>query len=288
MDRCQVGAEECPNAELTVTEDGLEATLLLSEEGLGTPDVPMTLEVLAGLSDEGGVVTGVSSFYDFQFVPSFEDSGDLVSFDDGFYVIGAVIDDPIEGVNLKLVGEIVANEQGRVAISMGAADPIGEAPKNTMEPTSLTIDDTDQGYGVHALGSLIQTTEGDRFLETEPFEVNILIDNLGIALKGLTLSAKILDDGEFEGTTLDGTLAYKELELTNSGEPFFAFEAGTVTFKGRSIPEGDTPEGAPMVCSEQCGALTAQCAPPEDFPGEGFCGVSTTSDEEQEEDVSDE
>ena len=242
LDRCQVGGAECPNAELTVSGDGLEAILLLDEAGLGTPDVPMTLEVLPGLSDVGGVVTGVSTFYDFQFVPSFEDSGEQVSFDDGFFVIGAVIDDPIEGVNLKLVGEIVANDQGRVAISMGAADPVGaDTPKNTMDPTVLAIDETDQGYGVHALGSLVQTTEGDRFLETEPFEVNILIDNLGIALKGLTLSAKLLEDGEFEGTTLDGTLAYEELELTNSGEPFFAFEAGTVTFKGRSIPEGQVP-----------------------------------------------
>lgn len=284
LSQCSVNGEDCPDAELSVSDDGLEATLTLGEDGLGTPDVPMTVEVLEGLSDEEGVLTGVSSFFDFQFVPSFEDSGNQVSFENGFFVLGAVIDDPIEGVNLKLVGEVIADENGRIAIAMGAADPIGDAPKNTMDPTALKMDSTDQGYGVHAMGSLVQTTEGDRFLETEAFEVNILIDNLGIALKGLTLSAKVLDDGEFEGTSLDGTLAYKELELTNSGEPFFAFEAGTVTFKGRSIPAADLPDGAPEVCGNLCGALTAQCNPPADFPAEGMCGVVDEVEEETNED----
>ena len=268
--RCTPNDEDCPDASVTLSEDGMRAEVLLSEEGLGQPDVPMTLEVLPGLRDEEGRATGVSGFFDFQFIPSFDGTGEGVAFNDGFYVIGAVIDDPIEGVNLKLIGEVISTDAGRVAIAMGAADPIGDAPKNTMDPLSLKIDSSDQGYGVHAMGNLVEVANGDRFIETEPFDVSIFLDKLGIGLKGLVLSAKVIDQ---EGglSVLDGTLAYTTLELTNDGVPFFNFEAGTVTFEGREIAEGQVPEGAPTVCEEPCGGLAAQCAPPAEFPEEGTC-----------------
>ena len=266
--RCTPMDEDCPNASVTVSEDGLSAEVLLSEEGLGQPDVPMTLEVLPGLSDRAGRETGVSGYHDFQFIPSFEGM-EGVAFNDGFYVLGAVIDDPIEGVNLKLVGEIISTGTGRVAIAMGAADPIGDAPKNTMDPLSLKIDETDQGYGVHA-GKPRGGGERRPLRRDESFDVSIFLDKLGIGLKGLVLSAKVIDQDNGL-SILDGTLAYTTLELTNDGVPFFNFDAGTVTFEGREIAPGQVPEGSPTVCEEPCGALAAQCEPPAGFPEEGTC-----------------
>ena len=272
---CGGDAGTCEGAELTVAKDRMSASLLLPSGGLGEPDVPMTLEVLSGLRDDLGHPTGVSSFFDFQFLPSFEQIGAKVPFASGYFVIGASIDEPIQGVNLKLVGEVLADDEGRVAVAMGAADPIGDAPKNTMDPATLKIDDTDQGYGVHAMGSLVQVENGDRFLETEKFSVNIRIDNLGIILQGLMLSAKVVDDGA-GGETLDGTLTYQTLDLINKvgGEDklLHSYKGGNpVTFQGRSIPSELVPSGAPTVCEEPCGGLTAQCAAPEDFPAEGMC-----------------
>ena len=275
LDSCGGDAGACEGAELRVSEDRLSASILLPETGLGEPDVPMTLEVLPGLRDDKGRPTGVSNYFDFQFLPSFEGTGDSVPFQDGFFVIGASINEPIQGVNLKLIGEVISDDSGRVAIAMGAADPIGDAPKNTMDPASLEMDETDQGYGVHAMGSLVQVENGDRFLETEKFEVNIRIDNLGIVLQGLMLSAKVVasDDG---GEILDGTLTYQTLDLinkvNNEDDLLHSYDGGNpVTFEGRSIPLNLVPSGAPTVCDEPCGTLTAQCEPPEDYPAEGIC-----------------
>ena len=273
LDLCGGVEGDCDGAELKVADDRLSATLVLPEEGLGEPDVPMTLEVLSGLLDDAGHPTGISSFFDFQFLPSFEATGNTVSFNEGFFVIGASINEPIQGVNLKLIGEIIADDSGRIAIAMGDADPIGDAPKNTMDPSTLEMDKTDQGYGVHAMGALVEVENGDRFLETEKFAVNIRIDNLQIVLQGLMLSAKIVDMGD-EGELLDGTLTYQNLDLINKVDDklIHSYEGGNpVTFQGRSIPSELVPEGAPTVCDEPCGGLTAQCEPPEEFPEEGMC-----------------
>ncbi len=165
LENCSVNGG-CALAELSLSEDRMEATLILTDDGLGKPDVPMTLEIQAGLTDDAGISSGISRFFDFQFVPSFEGVSESVPFVDGFFVIGAVIDDPIEGVNLKLIGEIRAEGAGGLAMAMGAADPIGDAPKNTRDPEARKMDGTSHGYGGHPVGNLEQGESGERFLET--------------------------------------------------------------------------------------------------------------------------
>ncbi len=264
---CTPGSS-CGATRLAVADDARSATLTLDEE-LGRPDVPLILEVAEGLGDEGGAKTGVASLFDFQFRHTRKANEEPVEFDQGVYVIVAEIADPIPAV-LTLITETRVAPDGRAALAGAEGDEINGAPKNTRDPANLIVDAGPEGYAVFT-GGFVTLDGGERFLETDPIEMTLVLGPIIVAIHDVRINAKIVRSEETGRDRLDGTLSFSSVTL-NPGEDGFDYPAGNAPFSADRVPDELVPAGTPQLCGDLCGAVDGICEPPVDFPPADFCG----------------
>ena len=267
LDTCHLADAPCGDADLALSADATSVEIILARSTLGAPGLPLILEVEDGLTDTGGAARGIPEWFDIQFSPRREPNSEPVDFDDGVYIIVAEIDDPVPAI-ITLVTDIQVIPDGSLALAAAEGDPIGDAPKNTRDPTELMVDDTDKGFGLHAWG-FIQQTEGARYIDTDPIEVSL---NLGITLviHDIRINGAIARNEELGTDRIDGTVSFSGLTL-NPGENEANYPAGNKAFTADRAPDDLVPDGTPRVCGDLCGAVTAQCEPPFDFPGDAMC-----------------
>jgi len=272
LEHCTHTSSPCGATALVVHDDRLGATIEFDRETLGKPDVPFILEVLPGVKGDNGAETGRSVWFDFQFKPLPEAPEEAIPFDAGYYIIVAKTDQP--PATMSLVTDVMVLADGRVALAGGEADEIGDAPKNTTDPTKLRMDDSPLGYAVFALGRIRLSEEGERFLETDPFAISVTQGPVRVLLEGTRITCKVVVNPETGHDRLDGTLSWEKITLfAGTTDPLeYEYEAGGTTIDAADYVSPDlVPEGAPSVCGDLCGVVTAQCEPPEGFPGEDFC-----------------
>lgn len=269
LDTCRLADAPCGDADLTLAEDGASAELLLARDTLGAPGLPLLLEVTRELTDLGGSSRGVPAWFDVQFSPRREPNTEPVDFDDGVYVIVAEIDDPVPAV-ITLVTDIVVIPDGSLALAAAEGDPIGDAPKNTRDPSEIDVDTTDNGFALHIWG-FVQQRDGARFIDTDPIDVSL---SLGVVLviRDVRVTGTIVRDDESGSDRIDGTVSFSGITL-NPGESEANYPAGNTSFTADRAPDALVPEGTPRVCGDLCGGVTAQCEPPFDFPGDAMCST---------------
>ena len=110
--------------------------------------------------------------------------------------------------------------------------------------------------------------------------IMILLDGVrlsGVIVKGIEdpPDYPVLADQDW----IEGTISYQKIALDSGGEPF-EYPPGNTTFFAQGIPTESIPEGVPAVCGDLCGEVTAQCNPPEDYPGETFFADLNAQDTE--------
>jgi len=269
---CGLSESPCGDATLAMADDRMSATILLDSEGLGQPDVPLALEVVAGLTNDLGSDRIAPAWFDFQFKPNDADIPDPVEpieFEDGVYMIVAVIDEPLPTV-ISLMSHFIATEDGRIAMVGAEADELGDAPRNTKDPEQLEIDVSDQGFAVFAEGTIRENEDG-RFIATDPFPIRVTLGPIVVDLTGVRFNGFLLP-GEDGHENIEGTLSFETLILdTGVGDPF-EYEASSTTFCANFVPPELVPEGTPEICGDQCGgAVGGTCLPPEGFPLNGIC-----------------
>ena len=273
MATCHPADSPCgEDTELVMSDDRLSASVTLHPDTLGQPDVPLTLEVLTGLTGDSGIATGTEYWFDFQFKPTEEDlvnSTEPIEFENGVYIIGAQVDQPLP-VIVTLLTDFVVLPDGRMAMVGAEGDEIGDAPKNTMNPDELVVDESDQGFAVFATGR-IRVSEGERFVESEPFEIKVIIGPVTATLEGVRMNGIMVADENGGVDRIEGTLSYTAITMqTGTGDPFL-YDADSTTFIALYVPEEKIPEGTPQVCGDTCGAVTGVCDQPESFPGDDIC-----------------
>ena len=273
---CRATGPDCGEARLTVAADRRSAELWLDPDGLGKAGAPLLLEVLPGLADAAGRRTRTARWFPLQFLPAAPDDPPEteVPFEDGIYLLVGTLDEPAPAV-MTYVTQVVALRDGRVALAGAEGDEIEGALKSTTDPRELFVDTTTEGYTVHATGRL-QLVEGDRFLSTEPFPIEIVTNGIVVSLDAVRIHATVVREAAVDGSVhdhLSGTFAFEGATLT-IGERSFDYEGGTTGLVGVWVPAGTCEAGAPEVCGDPCGAVVlGRCAPPEGFPGEGFCAA---------------
>ncbi len=267
VSNCRPTKSPCGDLNLELSKDRKTATLTFDPEGLGRPDVPLLLEVAAGLKGSEGAETGTNVFFDFQFRPV-EANVEGLTFEEGTYIIVGVVEQPVPAV-LTLITDIRTRADGRVVMVAAEGDEVEGEPKNTHDPTKLFVDDTDMGFALF-VGAQLRVAEdtGERFLESDPFQVVLALGSVNLTIHETRLTGKII---EVEGhDQIEGTMSFSSVELANGVSEPFSFPAGSTTITGIWVAPEDIPENSPTVCGDQCGAVTAQCEPPEGF-NEGFC-----------------
>ena len=277
LDSCTPGGDCGPNT-LTAHEDGLGATLELDPESVGRPDVPLILEVAPGLRGTNGSTLRYRQLFDFQFKPLEDDGDDLpvpgdpdyVEFQAGGYTLVAILEQPLPLI-INLVLDMERGPGNQVAALGSEADPIGDAPENTGQASELEVDRSEQGFVIFAPVQLRLAEDGTRFFESEPFDINLTFGTIYAQVADTRLTGTLSTDPDTGNERIDGTMSFGGFNLDIEGGTPFSYDASTTTFVALWWPRDEMPEGSPQICTDPCGAVTAQCEPPDDFPGEGFC-----------------
>lgn len=273
LDVCTVDTSPCDDqgSAVRVADDGMTAEIVLDPEGIGKPDVPLLVEVLAGLrSVETGADLGSARIFDFQFKPAVVQE-DPVPFEEGIYLFVSVFDEPIPNV-ITLMSDVRVTADGRFYIVGAESDEIAGAAQNTRDPEELFIDDTDQGFVVFAVGRIRENDRGERFMETETFEIQLrLLEDLIIQILGLRFTGIVVKNEDTGLDQIQGTLSFEGITLRRGENPPFTYAAGTTTFVADQVPAEHVPEGTPDMCENPCGIVPGQCEPPSPWPPEGVC-----------------
>lgn len=267
LDECRLADAPCGDADLVLADDGSSAQVLLARSTLGAPGLPLILEVTRDLADQGGATRGVPEYFDVQFSPRREPNTEPVEFDDGVYVIVAEIDEPVPAI-ITLVTDIEVMPDGSLALAAAEGDPIGDAPRNTRDPSQLSIDTSDNGFALHAWG-FVQQRSGERFLDTDPIDVHLVV-GVTLVIHDIRITGTVVHDADEDADRLDGTVSFTGITL-NPGEGEANYPAGNKSFTADRAPDVLVPDGAPRVCGDLCGDVPQQCEPPFDFPGAGIC-----------------
>jgi len=273
LDRCTLAACPAPNR-LTVADDRMSATLVVDPAGAGKPDVPLLIEVHAGLEGENGASKGASRIQDFQFKPAIV-LEEAVPFEEGIYLFVSEFSEPVPNV-ITLMSDVRTNDRGRFLIVGAESDEIEGAAQNTRDPKELFIDVTDMGFVAIAFGQIRRNDLDQRFVETETFSINLRLGPMGVDIFGLRFTGIVVKHPDTGLDRIQGTLSYEGITLTNGNRPPFTYAAGTTTFIADQVPAEDVPEGTPDICDNPCGAVPSQCDVPAVWPPEGFCGVPYT------------
>ena len=274
IESCSIPDGTCGDVTLeAIEEDGdtMGVNIAIDPMGIGRPGTPLILEILPGLQDLDGEEVGASKYYDIQFRdPNGRFNTVDVEFEDGVYIISAVVKDPVPAV-LTLISDVRVLNDGRFYLAGGEGDEINGAPKETTNPANLIVDPTDQGWTAHIAGFVKVTEDGRRLLETDPIDIRLPITPLAAELRQTRLNAEIVKDDEGHDR-IEGTLSFEQVVLIN-GVRETDLGAGAEATVGLWIDPSEAPEGYPKVCGDQCGVIGIQgtCNPPADFPEMGVC-----------------
>lgn len=274
LDNCTVAASPCDGegSTLVVADDGMSATLVLSNEGIGKPDVPLLLEVLPGLrSAETRVTVARARIFDFQFKPA-EVNEEPVPFEEGEYLFVSVFTEPLPNV-ITLISDVQTTDDGRFYIVGAEGDNYPDTDQSTTNPDDLFIDETDQGFVIFAVGTIRQNDREERFVETDRFDVRLLLLDFDIRISGMRFTGVVVKNQDTGRDQIRGTLSYESLRLlnANTGRQLFEYAAATTTFVADQIPAEKHIDGTPSMCGDPCGTVIAQCEIPEVWPPEGVC-----------------
>ena len=267
LEICRLTESPCDNNTLELSTDEMSAELNFDSNGLGRPDLPMILEVIKGLSDKQGRSTGISTWFDIQFIPPLPDTPqEPVPFEEGIYLLVGSIDDPIPAL-MTYFTEIRATSDNLVVLAGAEADEIEGIARGSTNPAEQQVDTTEEGYTIFSTGQL-SMVDGERFLATEPFEVTMFLGPVKVEIKSVNINAKITNtDGHDH---LEGTFVFDSVTLTIGDVPY-DYNGGSTFLVGNYAPPELELQGVPEICGNLCGGVIGQCNPPDPFPPVGFC-----------------
>jgi hypothetical protein len=271
VEGCTAATSPCGETTLEVAEDGLSATLVPGSQ-VGPLGSPLLLEVGAGLSDQGGNAWAIPQQLSFQISPDpAQVSDEPVQVQSGVYVLLAETTEPLPVV-IRILTDVTVLEDGQMRMAGAKGAIVEGAARNSVIPEEMFVDEGESGFGVFIQGNVV-AREGERFLNTDPFSVDLTVLGIRVVMSGLLLTGKVVTNEETGDDELTGTLSFEQLLLYTTDNPieFNREQVPPVPFLGRFIPADQVPAGTPELCGELCGTVTVQCVPPESFPGDGFC-----------------
>lgn len=267
---CSVGGG-CEGITVSIDEDRMGASLEI-DDTLAGPGATFVLEVLPGLTDDAGHSTGASYFFTVRYRVTAGDPNANIEFDNGIYVLGGSVNQPMRAV-LTLVTHIKVLPDGRLSLVGAKGNPDEEASDTTRDPEEITIDDGEWGWTIFATGLVVEDSDGNRFLETEVFDVDIpvLDGSLFLEMRDVRLFADITKDSN-GNDFFDGTLTYESLTIINMSSGGSSTHGGDSSeLLGDFVPPNLVPAGTPDMCGEICGAVQSLCDPDPAFPHPDFC-----------------
>lgn len=267
LDRCALAESPCGTTVVALDDQGVELVVTFDPEDLGQPDVPWVLEILPGLADLDGNTTGVSLFFDFYITPN--PGGESSTMESGVYLLVADVEYPLPCVVIMYI-DIQVRDDGETAITCTKGIAIEGAPRNTLNPEEIEVDMSVDGF-IEFVTGRVREVDGDRFLETDPFDMLVTVGPISVSLFDTVLNAILVDDTETGHEVMEGAMSFSGLEIS-TGMSETNYPAGSESFETVFVEDAFIPSEAGRTCGSQCGELTiGRCEPPEDFPDDGYC-----------------
>lgn len=267
LDRCTLAESPCGTTVVTLGDQGVDLVVTFDPEDLGQPDVPWVLEILPGLADLDGNTTGVSLYFDFYITPNA--GGESATMQEGVYLLVADVEYPLSCVVILYI-DIQVRDDGETAITCTKGVAIEGAPRNTLNPEEIEVDMSVDGF-IEFVTGRVREVDGDRFLETDPFDMLVTVGPISVMLYDTVLNAIVVEETDSGHEVLEGAMSYGGLEIS-TGMSETAYPAGSESFETVFVEDLKIPSQAGRTCDPLCGELTiGRCDPPEEFPAEGYC-----------------
>ncbi len=264
----------CGDLSLTLDEAGSKATLIQNDAFKSREGKPLILEIHAGLEDLKGRTRKVSTKFDFQINPRCGNESLDIDLDSGVLSLTANLQ--VLPVWLHMYLDMAIDKQtGKVVVvgtfaRLASQDP--PLPTNYNHPDGFEAELGESGWAVTFTGCIVDQGEGQYFLQSDPFDVNIVVLNvIPVTLTGFQVQGTIKPGGAEDGRDfVSGTLSTSGGTF---GDPPTNVDPITTAWDGFGFRDDELEAGLPRACeADPCAEMDASggdCQLPDDFdPGE--------------------
>lgn len=272
---CTLGSAACGALELTLDETATKATLVQNDAFADREGKPLILEVHAGLKDLAGRTRKVDTRFDFQINPRCGNEPLDIELESG--VISLTANLQVLPVWLHMYLDMAIDKQTGKVVVVGTFARLKEQeprlPTNYNHPDGFLAELNESGWAVTFTGCLVAQGDGQFFLQSDPFDVNITVLNvIPVTLTGFQVQGTLKPGGAEDGRDFaSGTLSTSGGSF---GDPPTNVDPITTAWDGFGFRSDELEAGLPRACEDApCAEMDAaggDCQLPDDFdPGAG-------------------
>jgi hypothetical protein len=259
---CSLATSPCGVLSLALDEKATRATLLQNDAFKDREGKPLILEVHAGLADLAGRQRKVATRFDFQVNPRCGNEPIDIDLETGVLSLTANLQ--VLPIWLHMYLDFAVDKATGRATVVGTfarleqRDP--QLGPNYNHPDGFEAELGETGWAVTFTGCMIKQGEGQFFLQSDPFDVSILVLNtIPVTLTDFQVQGTVTPGGApspNEGRDfVSGTLSTSGGSF---GDPPNQVDPITTAWDGFGVRADEIPVGLPRACEEDpCAAMNA-------------------------------
>ncbi len=273
---CSLATSPCGVLTLSLDETATRATITQNDAFAEREGKPLVLEVHAGLADPSGRQRKVPTRFDFQVNPRCGNEPIDVGLDTGMMTLTANLQ--VLPIWLHMYLDFAIDRAtGRFAVFGSFArleDRDPQLAPNYNHPDGFEPDLGPAGWAVYFTGCMVAQGDGQFFLQSDPFDVNIVVLNtIPVTLTGFQVQGTLKPDGSADGRDfVSGTLSTSG---GGFGDPPNPVDPITTAWDGFGVLAAEIDPGLPRVCAEApCAEMSKQggdCQLPDPFEPGAVC-----------------
>jgi len=256
---CSLATSPCGGMALTLDEKATRATLVQNDAFKDREGKPLILEVHAGLADPVGRQRKVATRFDFQVNPRCGNEPIDMDLETGVLSLTANLQ--VLPIWLHMYLDFAVDRAtGKFVVAGTFARLEQREPQlgpNYNHPDGFEAELGQTGWAVTFTGCLVNQGQGQYFLQSDPFDVSILVLNtIPVTLTDFQVQGTIKPGGANDGRDfVSGTLSTSGGAF---GDPPNNVEPITTAWDGYGFRADEVPEGLPRVCEETpCAGMDA-------------------------------
>jgi len=254
VDACTLADSPCGSFAMRLDDAKERLTITVNDTFDDLEGEPLILAVHAGLRDLAGRTRKVEDWFDFQINPLCGSEPVTVELDTG--VISLTANLQVLPIWLHLYVDLAIDKETGATVAVATFSRVREGlPANYNHPDGFEVALDPTGWAVTFTACLLEQPNGNLFLESDPFDVHIVVlGAIPVVLEGFRLQGTIRPGAAGGGRdTASGTLSTSGGSF---GDPPNTVEAITSAWDGFSVRADELPEGLPRVCADDpCGGL---------------------------------
>lgn len=256
VSECTLATSPCGTFTMTINDSHDRVTVALNDTFDDHEGVPLILVVHEGLRDPAGRVRQVPDRFDFQVSPLCGADAIDISLQTG--VVSLTANLQVLPIWLHLYMDIAIDPDTGTAVVVATFARVAEGlPTNYNHPDGFEAAIDSTGWTVTFTACFIDRKNGTYFMQSDPFDVNIVVLNtIPVTLSGFQVQGTIAPGSEAQGRDFaSGTISTTGGSF---GDPPNVVDPITSNWDGFSFLAEELPEGLPRACDDApCAAMDA-------------------------------